>query len=277
MQPRRGNSSAAPAVGPLIREHMAQLRLTDGTTSLVAERALSREAHRPKLAQTPRPSITRGPVPFSDARAAFVQAEPQPRRPRVAGDRDQEGASTSGGGAPRWVLIPAEPRQAPRPVANPLRPPSDQEVNAFQTRCGAAVACAAAAPQALATFAPGFQATGRAISRVCPTSRDGTRGHPGPGRQPASVVYPLTGALAARLARRPARVDPPRGVILATQALDATLLPPPALVQGAKGQRQAERGGRFRQDPPCVASSVYLTKPARIMARLLGMTGCWLV
>jgi transposase len=250
MPPLSGNSRDAQAFGQLIREHMAQLRITSGTTSLVADSALDREANRQKLAQTPRPWITRVPVTFSDARAALVQADPQTMLPLVEGYRDQELASTSGGVEQGWV-------------------------RAFKKRCGTACACEAEAPQALATFAQGLQATFLATSRVCPTSRDGQRGRPRPGRQPASVVDHINGAFASRLALRHALVDQHSCFILATHELDATLLPPPALLPGDTGQSHAERGVRFRQDPPFFASSLYRKTPERIMALVMVMTGCW--
>jgi transposase len=91
------------------------------------------------------------------------------------------------------------------------------------------------------------------------------------------VVYHINGALASRLARRHALVDQHSGFILATNELDATLLPPPELLQGYKGQSHAERGCRFLKDPQFVASSLYLKKPERIMALLMVMTVCLLV
>ncbi len=200
-------------------------------------------------------------------------------RPLVEGYRDQELASTYGGVEPRWVLIHAEHRQsqAQRTVATQLRTQSDKEVNTFKKLCGTAFACEADAQQALATFAQGLQATFLATSSVCPTSRDGKRGRPGPGSQPASVVYHINGALASRLALCHALVDQHSCVILATNELDATLLPPPELLQGDKGQSHAERGFRFLKDPQFLASSLDLKKPERIMALLMVMTVCLLV
>jgi transposase len=66
-------------------------------------------------------------------------------------------------------------------------------------------------------------------------------------------------------------------VILATNALDDTRLPPQELLAGYKGHVQAERGFRFLKDPQFLASSLYLTKPERIMALLMVMTVCLLV
>jgi transposase len=176
----------------------------------------------------------------------------------VEGDRDQELASTSGGVEHRGVLIHSEHRQsqAQRTVANQLRTQRDQEANAVKKLCGTACACEADAPQALATLAQGVQATFLATSSVGPTSRDGTRGRPSLGRQPASVVYHRNGAFASRLAMRHALVAQHSCVSLATHELDAMLLPPPELLRGDKGQSHAERGVRFLKDPQFFASSL---------------------
>jgi transposase len=83
--------------------------------------------------------------------------------------------------------------------------------------------------------------------------------------------------LASRLAMRQALVDQHSCFILATNELDATVLPPQDLVDGYKGQGQAERGFRFLKDPQFLASSLYLKKLERIMALLMVMTVCLLV
>jgi transposase len=59
--------------------------------------------------------------------------------------------------------------------------------------------------------------------------------------------------------------------------MDATQLPPQALLEGYQGQGHAARGFRFLKDPRFLASSLYLKKPERIMALLMVMTVCLLV
>ena len=89
--------------------------------------------------------------------------------------------------------------------------------------------------------------------------------------------YSIEGVLASRLAVHQALVDQQSCFILATNELDDTKLPPQALLEGYKGQVQAERGFRFLKDPQFLASSFYLKKPERIMALLMVMTVCLLV
>jgi transposase len=279
MQPLSGNSSDAHEFGQLIRAHIAQLHITYGTTYLVADSALYSAETLQQLSHTPMHWITRVPATLSEAQAALVQADPQAMLPLMEGYRYPELASTYGGVEQRWVLIHSEPRQLPaqRTVDKQLRTHSAQEVKAFKKLCGTAFACEADAQQALAAFAQGLQATFLATSSVGPTSRYGKRGRPGSGSPPASVVYHINGALASRLALRQALVDQHSCFILATNELDATGLPPQALLDGYKGQSHAERGFRFLKDPQFLASSLYLKKPERLMALLMVMTVCLLV
>ena len=91
------------------------------------------------------------------------------------------------------------------------------------------------------------------------------------------MVSHSTGALASRLTDRRARVDQQRCGMLATHALDEGQLSCQAMREGYKGHAQAARGFRFLKAPPCLASSLYLKQPERLMALLRGMTVCWLV
>ena len=87
----------------------------------------------------------------------------------------------------------------------------------------------------------------------------------------------MTGALTSSLAAPEALSAPPRGVILATPALDEPRFPPQALRAGYPGQQHGERGVRCLNDPRVLASALDLQQPERIMALLRGMTVCWLV
>jgi transposase len=279
MKPLSGNSSDAQEFGQVVREHVAQLHTTYGTTYLIADSALYSEANLQQLAQTRMKWITRVPATLSEAQSALAQAAPQAMSPLTEGYRYHVLPSTYGGVEQRWVLIYSEPRQpqAQRTVDKHLRKQSDQEVTAFKKLCSTAFACEADARQALATFAQGLQATFLHESTVCPTPRYDKRGRPSQGAQPAQVVYHIAGALASQLATRQALVEQQSCFLLATNELDATQLSPQELLAGYKGQVQAERGFRFLKDPCFLASSLYLKKPERIMALLMVMTVCLLV
>jgi transposase len=279
MKPLSGNSSDSKAFGQVVSDHIAQLHTTFSSTYLVADSALYSAENLQKLAETSLTWITRVPATLTEAQAVLAQADPQTMAPLTEGYRYRVVPSSYGGVAQRWVLIYSEHRQpqAQRTVDKQWRKQSDQEVKAFRTLCRTAFACEADAQQALARLARDLQTTFLSESTVCPTPQYGKRGRPGPGAQPDQVVYHIAGALASRLTDRQALVDQQSCFILATNELDEGLLSAQAVLDGYKGQAQAERGFRFLKDPQFLASSLYLKKPERIMALLMVMTVCLLV
>jgi transposase len=279
MKPLSGNSSDAHDFGEVVRAHVQQLQSTYGMTYLVADGALSSEANLQKLAQTHLKWITRVPATVSAAQAVLAQVDPQALTALKEGYRYQELTSTYGGIEQRWLLIYSEPRQAHahHAVDKQWRKQSDKEGNAFKKLCGATFACEADARQALVTFAQNLQATFLSASKVRAQPRYGTRGRPGPDARPNQVVYQIEGALASSLASHQALIDQHSCVILATNELDTTQLPPQEVLAGYKGQVHVERGFRCLKDPQFFASSRYLKKPERIMALLMVMTLCLLV
>jgi len=82
--------------------------------------------------------------------------------------------------------------------------------------------------------------------------------------------------LASRLPARQARLDQPRCVILATNALDEGQFSAQAVLDGYTGYARAERGCRFLKAPQFLASSLYRKKPPRLMALVRVMTVCLL-
>jgi transposase len=157
MNPLSGNSRDAPAFGQIVRDHMAQLHTTYGTTYLVAESALYRADNLQQLSETHLKWSTRVPGTLREAKAALAQADLQTMAPLLDGDRDRVLTSTYGGGAQRWVLISSEHRlsQAQRPVDKPLRKDREQAVKACKHLCRTVLAWAADAQQALSTFEHG--------------------------------------------------------------------------------------------------------------------------
>jgi transposase len=279
MQPLRGQSHDGTVFGQVVSDHMAQLHTTSNPTSLVADSALESAENRHKLADTSRTWLTRVPAPLTEAQEVLAQAQPATMAPLQEGSRYAVLASQYGGVAQRWGLIYSEHRQpqAQRTVDKQWRKQSDQEAKAFKRLCRTAFACETEAQQALSRFVAGLQTTFLHDSTVCPTPHYGKRGRPGPGAQPAQFVYHLAGALASRPTERRARVDHQSCLILATNELDESQLSSQAVLDGYKGQAQAERGVRFLKAPQFLASSLYLKKPERIMALLMVMTVCLLV
>ena len=217
MKPLSGNSSDAQEFGQVIKDHIAHLHTAYGSTYLVADSALYSADNLQKLAETQMKWITRVPATLGEAQAVLAQAAPQTMAPLREGYRFRVVPSAYGGVAQRWVLLYSEPRQpqAQRTVNTQWRKQSDQEVRAFKRLCRTAFACEADAQQALTRFAAGLQTTVLHASTVCPTPHYGKRGRPGPGAQPAQLVYHITGgpgvsAHGASGTRRPAELFYPR-------------------------------------------------------------------
>jgi transposase len=77
MKPLSGNTSDGKEFGHSVHEHMAQLQTTDGTTYLVADRALDSDDNLQKLAASGIKWITRVPATLREAQAALDRVEPQ--------------------------------------------------------------------------------------------------------------------------------------------------------------------------------------------------------
>jgi hypothetical protein len=233
-QPLSGHRREAPACGRLVKAPMAPWHTTAGTTERVAARARDREANLQPLAKTPLTWLPRVPATWPAAHVTLAQADLQPMAPRTDGDRDHLLASTSGGVAQRGGLLDSAHRHPPaqHTVGRQLRTPGAPAVQAFQPLCHTTLACAAEAQQALATLTQGVQATclHAGAGRSPPRAR--TRGRPGQGTLPAPILSTIDGALASSRAARQPRVDRQRGGLLATHALDATLLPVQELFAG---------------------------------------------
>ena len=279
MKPLNGNSSDAHDFGQIITDHLAQLQTTYGTTFLVADSALYSAENLQRLAATRLKWITRVPATLHEAQVVLAQADPETMAPLTEGYRYRVVPSSYGGVEQRWVLIHSEPRQpqAQRTVDKQWLKQSADEGKAFKTLCRTAFACEVDARQALVRFTHDVQTTFLSDSTIYPTPQYGKRGRPGPGAQPDQIVYHIAGALASRLTDRQARVDQHSCFILATNELDEGRVSAQAVLDGYKGQAQAERGFRFLKDPQFLASSFYLKKPERIMALLMVMTVCLLV
>src|SRR5712692_3050182 len=111
MKPLSGNSSDAQEFGQVIRDHIAQLHTTYGSTYLVADSALYSADNLQKLAETRMKWMTRVPATLGEAQAVLAQADPQTMAPLREGYRSRVVPSTYGGVAQRWVLIYSEQRQ----------------------------------------------------------------------------------------------------------------------------------------------------------------------
>jgi transposase len=279
MKPLSGNSSDSQEFGHIVRDHIAQLHSTYGTTCLVADSALYSEDNLALLQDTPMKWITRVPATLNEVKAALAQADPEQMVPLKAGYRGRTLTSTYGGVAQRWLLLESQPwrPQAQRTVNKRWLKHSENEVKAFQKLCRREFACEADARQALETFEPRLTYTQVQTATIGATPHYDKPGRPKNGEEPSEMRYSIDGALGSSLAAHEQRVGQASCFVLATDELDASCLSPLDLLEAYQGQQHAERGFRFLKSPEFLAASLYLKKPERIMALLMVMTVCLLV
>ena len=278
MQPLSGNSSDVYEFGQVIQAHMAQLQTTYGMTYLVADSALYSADNLQKFAETNLKWITRVPATLREAQQVLAQADPQRMVPLTEGYRYHMLPSSYGGIVQRWMLVYSEHRhvQAQRTVDKQLLKQGQREVAAFQKLSRMTFACAADAQPALATFTQAYRP---------PTSMPSRCGHPtllhawtttpgrptGPGRlyhrRRARLLpcYPLASG-------GPAELFHPRDECTRRDAVV-----PNGTLSQLQRPESCRAWVRFLKAPQCLASSLYLKKPERIMALLMVMTVCLFV
>jgi transposase len=212
-------------------------------------------------------------------KAALAQVDPEQMVSLKAGYRGQTLTSTYGGVAQRWLLIESQPRrpQARRTVNKRWLKHSEKEVKAFQKLGRREFACEADARQALETVEQRLTYTQVQTATIVATPHYDKPGRPKNGEAPSEIRYTIDGALGSPVAQHEQQVGQASCFVLATNELDASRLPPLALLEAYQGQQHVERGFRFLKNPEFLASSLYLKKPERIMALLMVMTVCLLV
>jgi transposase len=279
MKPLSGNSSDTQEFGQFIRDHIAQLHPTYGTTYVVADSALYSEDNLALLPDTPTKWITRVPGTLNKVKAALTQADPEQRTPLKPGYRGQTLTSTYGGVAQRWLLIESQPRrpQAQRTVNKRWLTHSEKEVQAWRKLSRHEFACEVDARQALETFEQRLHYTQVQTATIVAIPHYDKPGRPKSSEVPSEMHYRIEGALGSPVAVHEQQVRQASCFVLATNELDASRLPSLDLLEAYQGQQHAERGFRFLKSPEFLASSLYLNKPERIMALLMVMTVCLLV
>ncbi len=279
MKPLSGNSSDPQEFGQIVRNHIAQLHSTYGTTYMVADSALYSADNLALLKDIPTKWITRVPGTLNEVKAALAQADPEQMVPLKVGYRTQTLQSTYGSVAQRWLLIESQPRrpQARRTVNKRWLKHSVKEVKAFRKLGRREFACQADARQALETFQQGLSYTRVQTATIRAIAHYDKPGRPKRGEEPSEIRYVIEGAAVSSVAAHEQMVSQASCFILATNECDASRLPPLDLLEAYQSQQHVERGFRFLKHPEFLASSLYLKKPERIMALLMVMTVCLLV
>lgn len=190
----------------------------------------------------------------------------------TAGYFYHEVASVYGGVAQRWLVVRSEPRRHAEVQAleKHIARERDQLDQALKKLARQVFNGEANAQQALQRFDAQWKLH-RVGGEVMAHERYAAAGRPTPA---SATVTKWT--LAARVSRDEAIIaqkhQPLGNYIIATNELDPDTLSAEALLTIYKDQNSSvERGFRFLKDPMFFADSLFLKKPARIMALLMVM------
>jgi transposase len=267
-----GNRADAGSFPMIVDAYLEQLGEEEEPPYFVADTALYSAGTLQQLEDVR--WVTRVSATLTEAQALFRAIEPEQMRETSQGDyRVWTTLSDYGDVAQRWVLVYSEATQK-REMAS-LRRHIDkerQEAEKGLRRLGRReYPTEEAALAAVETLADLWRFHQAAVQlEAVPHYHQ--RGRPAVGQAPDYVTWQPVGeavedeAVVEQAARRRGKF------IMATNVLDGEQLSDEALIELYKGQNATvERGFRFLKDPLFFAHSLFLKKPARIMALLMVM------
>jgi transposase len=266
-----GNTSDKASLPETAKAYLAQFKADEETPVLVMDSALYSATAIKELADTK--WVTRVPATITEAKTLLAEID---QAQMIASAREgyfyYEVASDYGEVAQRWLVVLYEPRREAEKKALEKQVEREREKldKALKKWSRQVFNCEADAQQALKRFDKQWQlhhVGGDIVSR----DRYASAGRPTPDSE---TVTEWT--IAARITRDEAIIDhkkqPLGKYIIATNELDMEQLCADELLTIYKDQNTSvERGFRFLKDPMFFAHSLFLKKPARIMALLMVM------
>lgn len=276
MKPLSGNSDDKTAFRQTLKDYLRQLQTTYPDSCWIADSALYTAETLPLLSNT---WLTRVPATLKMAQALLQVVDPAQMLPLETGVWYTPLSTTYAQVRQRWLVIYSEAaqRRVLPTVQRQWLKRSDTERKAWARLCQQAFACQPDAEQALAQFRKRLTLTTLEDAEIIPVAHYSGCGRPAKDHSSDHQTYHLQGALASRLDRFQQRLYQESSFILATNDVDANVLPDAEVLACYKGQHRVERGFRFLKDPLFMASTLYLKSPKRIMALMLVMTLCLLV
>lgn len=266
-----GNTSDKTSLPQLVQAYLAQFEADEAMPVLVADSALYAADTLQDL--SPVKWVTRVPATITEVKTLLADID---RARMMASEREgyfyYEVASSYGEVAQRWLVVLCEPRRDAEQQRLEKQLARERDLLAKQLKKlqRQRFNCAEDAWQALRQFAQQW-AFHTVTGQVDRHERYATPGRPTPD-SPILTEWQLQ-ATAVRDNEAIVRQQQPLGkYIIATNELDAARLPAEALLTIYKAQNTSvERGFRFLKDPLFFAHSLFLKKPARIMALLMVM------
>lgn len=271
-----GNCDDKTSFRETVKAHVGQLRKDVGLHYLIADSALYTE--ETLRAMTDIDWISRVPETITLARQAIERAAPD-----LMVNPDEQ-AMTSiraeyGGIQQRWLIVysPEAYRRSRHTLGKSWAKQSEAEWDAFTLLCKQEFACEADARTALEQFQKKLKLTTLETPAFVQEPRYDKPGRPAKAAQPERHVIRITATMATLVAPYQQKLARKSCFIVATNELDAQLLPEAELLQTYKDQQKVERGFRFLKDPLFMASTLFLKSVTRIMALTAIMTLCLLV
>ncbi len=197
----------------------------------------------------------------------------------VPGYRIASCCSDYGGVRQRWLVIESESRRAQQ--LKQLEKQFQKKLTLAQGELKRLrkqeFACAADAESAADKLSQGWKYHRLESLEIEAHLHYAQAGRPSTDQEPEKITYRVTAEIvedpeAVKIARRRAG-----RFILATNVLDAEILPNDEVLREYKGQQSSERGFRFLKDPLFFTSSVFLNTPQRVAALAMVMGLCLLV
>jgi transposase len=265
-----GNTADKVSLPQIVQAYLAQFE-ADAMPVLVADSALYSAETLQGLSRVK--WVTRAPATITEVKTLLATIDkPQMTASQRAGYFYDEVASSYGDVAQRWLVVLYEPRRdaEQQRLEKQLARERDLLTKQLKKLQRQRFNCAEDAWQALQQF--GRQWAFHAVTgKVERRERYATPGRP-TADSPILTEWYLQ-ATAVRDDEAIVRKQQPLGkYIIATNELDATQLPAEELLTIYKAQNTSvERGFRFLKDPLFFAHSLFLKKPARIMALLMVM------
>jgi len=265
-----GNQSDHKHFPELVGAYLQQLGEEDELPLLVADSAFYNQQALSALSEVAQ-WITRVPGTLTAVRELYTSIQPDEMIVIDEETRCAEVESEYGGVKQRWLLVWHEPtrQRQQATLERRIAKEYDQAQQAVWHLSHREFDCEDALQQALAPLQRTWKYH-RPELEITTQTRYTRRGRPTPGAQ--RQVWFLTGHIVQdplRIAQAQAELGK---YVLATNQLDASKLPLEVWLNTYKAQSTSvERGFRFLKDPLFFAHSLFLKKPARIMALLMVM------
>ena len=280
LRPLDGNSadvhSLVAAVERLQQEFAASAE--EEASIFVADSGLYSAANMARLQKAGISWIARVPETSTAAREAIDLEATDWQTSTDAQTRWLSRTTALAQGTERWLVVRTTSGEAQARASTARYVAEEQAVwtASLQKLSRQSFACAAdaetAAARAVATLPPWFSVQ----STLSQKKHYARRGHPAPATPP-TISWRVQATLSV-LPEQVAREATRRACfIVGTNLLDAAVLSDEAVITTYRQQGSVERGFRFLKDPLFLASSVFLKKPARIMALGFIMVLCLLV